>query len=595
MKNKVKNKQANIITIFKRLLVDMKQIRCLLVVMILLSVIGVGISLATPKVIGSLSDYLYDLWADGTAIDKDDYTLKCYFLGGIYLFAAIVAIVSSIISNNTVSRYFTYGLRVRISAKIAKVPISYVDKTPTGEILSRMMNDVSVMSTPIYDIAYTLIDGLVKIIGISLIIFFTDYRIALIIISVIPVSVFISAKLSKLSEEWYSKAREINGKVYALTEESFTGFNTVKAFSLENDRERRYEKLLSEYEATSKKAQFLSDIVNPIITFTNALAYVLICVIGGYMAINGTLSVGSVVLLVLYAQMFAGPLESIAIGFSQIQNTVASSKRVYELLDGEEMSEDEQTSKLPKDLSVCFKNVKFGYDAEKTVINNLSFDVKEGQKVAIVGATGAGKTTIVNLLMRFYDVQSGSITLGGVDIYKMPRKKLREYFSMVLQDTWLFSGTVYENVALGKKDATPEEIENACKKAHIHDFITSLKSGYNTIINEETTNISGGQKQLLTIARAYLSDRDILILDEATSNVDTRTEILIQKTMDELMENKTSFVIAHRLSTIVNADIILVVDNGDVVEQGTHDELLKKGGLYSKIYLSQYALIKSDK
>ena len=596
MKNKrLQNKKTGIFTIFKRLFSDMKQIRGLLIAMVLISVAGVGISLATPAVIGTLTDYLYELWANGKVIPKDDYTAKCLILAGIYIFSAILAIISTIINCNAVSRYFTYGLRVRISAKIAKVPVSYVDKTPTGEILSRMMDDVSNMSAPIYDIAYTLIDGLIKLIGISIIIFFTDYRIALIIISVIPISVFISAKLSKRSEDWYNKSREINGKIYALTEETFTGFNTVKAFSLENDRETRHEELLLEHEKRRKKADFLSGTVNPIIGFTNALAYVLICVIGGYMAINGTLSVGSVVLLVLYAQMFAGPLESIAMGFSQIQNTVASSKRVYELLDSEEMSPDKTCDKKPKDLTVCFNNVNFGYDKDKQVINNLSFTAKEGQKVAIVGATGAGKTTIVNLLMRFYDISSGSITLGGVNINDMPKNVLREYFSMVLQDTWLFSGTIAENVALGKNNATIKEIETACKKARIHDFIISQKSGYNTVINEETTNISGGQKQLLTIARAYLSDRDILILDEATSNVDTRTEILIQQTMDELMANKTSFVIAHRLSTIVNADVILVVDNGDVVEQGTHKQLLEKGGLYSKIYLSQYALIKNDK
>ena len=588
-------KKLTAMGVFKRIFADMKQIKGLLIAMVLISCAGVGISLVTPIVIGELTDFLYDLWANGSQIPKQEYLTKCLILGGIYLVSAILAIISTILSCNAVSRYFTYGLRVKISSKVTRLPVRFVDKTPTGEVLSVMMDDVSNMTSPIYDITYTLIDGIIKLIGISIIIFLTDYRVALVIVSVVPVSVLISARLSKRSEDWYNKSREINGKIYAITEETFTGFNTVKAFGLESDRESRHDALLEEHAIKRDKADFLAGTVNPIIAFTNGVAYVLICIIGGYMAINGTLSVGSVVLLVLYSKMFAGPLESIAMGFSQIQNTVASARRVYGMLDEEEMQKDRATGKTPSDLSVEFKNVCFSYEKDKPVIKNLSFKAKQGQKVAIVGATGAGKTTIVNLLMRFYDINSGDVTLGGVSIYDMPKETLREYFSMVLQDTWLFSGTVYENVALGKKNATKEEIELACEKAHVDGFIKSLKSGYNTVINEETTNISGGQKQLLTIARAYLSDRSILILDEATSNVDTRTEILIQQTMDELMRDKTSFVIAHRLSTIVNADVILVVDNGDVVEQGTHRELLQKGGVYSKIYLSQYSLIKGDR
>jgi len=588
-------KKLTAMGVFKRIFADMKQIKGLLIAMVLISCAGVGISLVTPIVIGELTDFLYDLWANGSQIPKQEYLTKCLILGGIYFVSAILAIISTILSCNAVSRYFTYGLRVKISSKVTRLPVRFVDKTPTGEVLSVMMDDVSNMTSPIYDITYTLIDGIIKLIGISIIIFLTDYRVALVIVSVVPVSVLISARLSKRSEDWYNKSREINGKIYAITEETFTGFNTVKAFGLESDRESRHDALLEEHAVKRDKADFLAGTVNPIIAFTNGVAYVLICIIGGYMAINGTLSVGSVVLLVLYSKMFAGPLESIAMGFSQIQNTVASARRVYGMLDEEEMQKDRATGKTPSDLSVEFKNVCFSYENDKPVIKNLSFKAKQGQKVAIVGATGAGKTTIVNLLMRFYDINSGEITLGGVSIYDMTKETLREYFSMVLQDTWLFSGTVYENVALGKKNATKEEIELACEKAHVDGFIKSLKSGYNTVINEETTNISGGQKQLLTIARAYLSDRSILILDEATSNVDTRTEILIQQTMDELMRDKTSFVIAHRLSTIVNADVILVVDNGDVVEQGTHRELLQKGGVYSKIYLSQYSLIKGDR
>lgn len=587
-----KKKSTSAFKIMLRVLADMKQIRWLLAVMALLSVASVAISLVTPSVLGSLTDALYALWADGTPIKESEFFKNVYFLGGIYLLAAVLGVISMLISCNATSRYFTYGLRVRISSKISRLPVKFADNTPTGEVLSRMIGDVSNMSTPIYDIAYTLIDGFVKLVGISIIIFVMNPVLAAVIVCVIPFSVALASFLSSRSEKLFNQSRKTYGELYSLSEECFTGFDCIKAFGLENERIESYSKLCTRFSKEAKKAENFSKIVNPLIVFTNAIAYILICVIGGYMSINGILSVGSVVTLVLYAQMFAGPLESISMGLSQIQNTVASAKRVYEIFDGEEMSTGGDNEVKLNDFGVEFNGVSFSYVDDKPLISNLSFKVNEGQKVAIVGATGAGKTTIVNLLMRFYEINGGSISVGGVDISSMTRECLRSYFSMVLQDTWLFNGTIYENVGLGKQNATHEEIENACKKAHVDSFIRSLPDGYNTVINEEITNISGGQKQLLTIARAYLADRKILILDEATSNVDTRTELLIQKTMDDLMQNRTSFVIAHRLSTIVNADVILVVDNGDIVEQGTHSELLAKGGLYSKIYNSQYDVIK---
>lgn len=586
-----KTKKTTNFGVILRVFSDMKQIRWLIVAIVLISVAGVGISLATPSLLGSLTDALYNLWAHGTPINAGDFTLKGWLLAGIYALSAILGVISMIINNNAVSRYFTYGLRVRISSKITRLPVRFADRTPVGEILSRMIGDVSNMSAPIYDIIYTVIDGFVKLIGISVIIFVLNPKLASIIVCVVPLSVLLATVLSSRSEKLYNETRKTAGEIYALTEEDFTGFDTVKAFGLEEERAKKYTLLCEKYAKELKRAEFLSKTVNPLITFTNALAYLLICVIGGYMSINGRLSVGTVVTLVLYAQMFAGPLESISMGLSQIQNTVASAKRVYEIFDGEEMSAGGEDNVKIENCNVCFSGVKFSYDEDKPLIKNLNFTVNEGQKVAIVGATGAGKTTIVNLLMRFYEINGGKITVGGQDISKMTRSALRSHFSMVLQDTWLFGGTIYENVALGKQNASLEEVQTACKKAHIHNFIKSQKLGYNTVINEETTNISGGQKQLLTIARAYLADRKILILDEATSNVDTRTELLIQQTMDELMQGRTSFVIAHRLSTIVNADLILVVDNGDIVEQGTHSELLQKGGLYSKIYYSQYDLL----
>ncbi len=588
-KQKKKNKGLNFFQVFKRIFGELKQVRVILIAIVLISITGVAISLATPALLGKLTDALYALWAEGKAINEGEFSLNGYILAGVYVLACVLGIISMLLSTTATSKYFTYGLRVKISAKILRLPVKFADKTPTGEILSRMMGDVSNMSAPIYDIIYTLIDGVIKLVGITVIIFIMSPQLAWFIVAVVPFSVLLSALLSTRSEKLYNQARETNGETYALTEEDFTGFDTVKAFSLEEDRLQRYTELSEKYKTQTSKAEVLSGTVNPLITFTNAIAYLLICVIGGYMAINGTLSVGAVVSLVLYAQMFAGPLESISFGFSQIQNTVASARRVYEILDGEEMSDKNQENKVPLSGEVVFDSVKFSYTPDKPLITNLSFKAEEGQKVAIVGATGAGKTTIVNLLMRFYEIQGGSITVGGLNSANIRREALRQAFSMVLQDTWLFSGTIFENVALGKEGATLEEVEDACKRAHVHDFIISQKDGYNTVINEETTNISGGQKQLLTIARAYLADRRILILDEATSSVDTRTESLIQRSMDELMKNRTSFVIAHRLSTIVNANVILVVDHGDIVEKGTHAELLARGGLYSKIYNSQYS------
>lgn len=575
---------------FFRILKDMKNIRGLLAIVVLLSLISIALSLLTPKIIGFLTGELYDLWAYGTNI-SEKFSTACLALALIYVASSAISVCSTVVNCNATSRYFTYGLRVGISAKILRVPVSYIDKMPTGEILSRMMNDVSWMSSPIYGIIDAIVNGIIKLVGISVIIFMESPVLAAVIICVVPISVFVASRLSKRSEKYFDESREINGKIYSVAEEDFAGFSTVKTFSLEKSRLKKYESLSKVYAEKRSRGDFMQSTVAPIITFTNAVAYILICVIGGYMAINGTLVVGTVVSLVLYAQMFAGPLESIASGFSQMQGTIASAKRVYEIFDEKEMPQDGNDSSPVSSLDVTFKDVKFSYDPEKPLIKDLNFTAKEGQKVAIVGATGAGKTTIVNLLMRFYEIDGGSIQIGGRDIREMPRETLRSYFSMVLQDTWLFKGTIFENVALGKDGATLKEVERACEKAHIDGFINSLKEGYNTVINEDSANISGGQKQLLTIARAYLSDRKILILDEATSNVDTRTELLIQQTMDELMQGRTSFVIAHRLSTVVNADVILVVDKGDIVEKGTHEELLNKGGLYSEIYNSQYELI----
>ena len=376
--------------------------------------------------------------------------------------------------------------------------------------------------------------------------------------------------------------------MYSLCEENLSSFEAVKTFSVEKIQNKKYEKITEEYASLSKKGYFVSGTVGPIVSLINNISYVAICIIGAYLVIENRVNVGEMVAFIMYTKLFSGPLESIANGMSMIQSTVASARRVYEFLNEEELVEPEEKAINDVCGRVVFDNVCFSYAKDKPLIENLNLTVNPGEKVAIVGPTGGGKTTIVNLLMRFYDPVSGRIMIDGRDITKMNRSDVRSILGMVLQDTILFSGSVYDNIAYGKEGATYEEVMEAARHAHIDSFIEALPEGYDTKINEDSTNISQGQKQLLTIARAYLSDKPILILDEATSNVDTRTELLIQDTMDTLMKGRTAFVIAHRLSTIENADTILVVDNGRIVEQGQHDRLLQSGGLYAKIYYSQY-------
>ena len=376
--------------------------------------------------------------------------------------------------------------------------------------------------------------------------------------------------------------------MYSICEENLACFDAVKAFSIEDSQNKKYRAVTENYATSAARGYFASGLVSPVVGFVNNLSYVAICVIGAILVINGRVNVGALVAFIMYTKLFSAPLESIANGMSMIQSTIASARRVYEYLDGEEMVEPDSEENREVLGEVEFVDVCFSYTEDKPLIENLNLHVSPGEKVAIVGPTGGGKTTIVNILMRFYDPISGKVLVDGRDICTMNRSDVRKMFGMVLQDTMLFSGSVYDNIAYGKQDATRDEVISAARKAHIDSFIDSLPNGYETEINEDSTNISAGQKQLLTIARAYLSDRPILILDEATSNVDTRTELLIQETMDELMRGRTAFVIAHRLSTIENADVILVVDNGRIVEQGSHAELLSQNGLYSRIYNSQY-------
>ncbi len=581
-----------------RILKDTKPIAGWLVLSAFISLISVALSLLTPEILRALSDRLYNYWepvhlGQSATLDSAAFGLECVLLAAAYAGSSLAAIGEMLIMNNVVSKHFTCAIRIRMSDKIRRLPVRYVDQTPNGEIISHMTDDVSMMGTTVHSFLETLISGILKLIGIIVLIFLLNPILAAAVIVFVPLSLVLSAKIAGKSEKYFASVRKKNGEMYALTEETFTGFDTVKAFHLENRQRERHAAICADMCEAAQKGTFLSSIVQPIMALTNNIAYIAICIIGGIFVANNLfgMSVGTIVAFVLYARMFAGPLESIAQGFSMLQQTIASSERVYKLLDEEEMTEATEETAPKGEGNVVFENVDFSYDPKQPLIKGLTISVRAGEKVAIVGPTGGGKTTIVNLLMRFYDVDGGRILVDGKDVMQMPRNALRSVFSMVLQDTWLFSGTIYDNIAYGRPDATADEVREAARRAHIDRFIESLPNGYDTVINEETTNISGGQKQLLTIARAYLANRPILILDEATSNVDTRTEILIQKTMDDLMKDRTSFVIAHRLSTIVDADTILVVNHGTIVEQGTHKELLEKNGFYAEIYNSQYELL----
>ncbi len=573
-----------------RLFSELGRIKLGMFVMILLSFGVMVCNLLSPYILGELSDVLNDYFVGESQVTDLLATIKpkILVLTAVYLVLAVLSYLKVIVMNNTTSRRFTYGLRTDISNKLARVPVSFADKTRPGEVLSRINSDVSNMSTPIYGIIETFLLGIMQITVIAVILFMKEWRLALVAVAVIPLSVFLGSVLSARAEKYYDDVFETMGKISSHAEETYGGYAAVKAANLEDRQCEKFCSLTEEEAVCYEKSYYYGSVVMPVISFMNSLVYVAICLLGGYLAVDGKLSVGGLMMFILYLQQLSDPLVGICNSVASTRRVKAAAKRVYDVLDEEEMTL--QTEKMPPKVegNVEFKNVDFSYSPEKPLIENLSFKVHKGQKVAIVGPTGAGKTTIVNLLMRFYDVQKGEILIDGIDIEKTDRASVRNLFSMVLQDAWLFGGTIYDNVAYGRDEVTEEEVKKACENAYCDYFIRTLPDGYRTVIDENCSNISGGQRQLLTIARAFLSDRDLLILDEATSNVDTRTEILIQKAMDNLMKGKTCFVIAHRLSTIIDADVILVINNGRIVEIGKHDELLDRQGFYYNLYQSQY-------
>ena len=556
-----------------------------------LGILAVLCSIAAPEILGDLIQRLCDFGLGDRGIPIRDTLVKgLAVLTAVYAFQSLLRYGNMQLMNRAVSRHFTCGLRIAISEKIRRLPVKYVDQTPVGDILNRMIDDVGEMGGYIHQIFDVMVEGVFQITMIAVAMFLENGVLACLVILLTPVSLWLSSKVAGLSGKYYDARFEKAGELTEIVEESFTNFATAKAYNLEAYTAEKHAAVNGELRKVTAKANFMGSIVQPLIKFANAMAYILINLIGGWLIVRRGVSVGTVVTIVLFARQFSSPLEQIASGFANLSHVKACAKRVFQLLDMEE--EPQTEGMLPETLrgEIGFDNVGFSYSPDTPLIEHLNLHVSPGQRVAIVGPTGAGKTTIVNLLMRFYDVSGGCISLDGQDISRLSREEVRRNFGMVLQDTWLFRGTIAENVAYGKPDATREEIENACREAYCDHFIRTLPDGYDTRISEDTTTLSGGQKQLLTIARALLAGRPLLILDEATSNVDTRTEILVQKAMDRLMKGKTCFVIAHRLSTIVDVDLILVLDHGHIVEQGKHDQLLAKRGFYYALYTSQYAV-----
>ncbi len=556
-----------------------------------LNMLAVLCAVAAPEILGKLVELLCSYGETDRSTP-----IRPALLGGLgmllltYAGYSLFGYLNMYLMNTVVTRHYTQGLRVKISDKIRRLPVRYVDQTPVGDILNRLIDDVGESGGYIHQIFDIAVRGIFQLIMITGAMFLENRVLACFVVVLAPLSMWLSSKIAGISEKYYDKLFETSGNLSKIVEEAFSNYPTTKAYNLEEFTAGKHCEVNSALRSATATANFTGSIVQPLIKFSNAIAYILINLVGGLLIVGQGVGVGTVVTIILYARLFANPLEEIAMGIAGLNRVKASARRIYEILDAEEDPVIPQGDGVNIHGSVEFHNVAFSYKRDEPLIEDLNLRVQPGQKVAIVGPTGAGKTTIVNLLMRFYDIDSGSIALDGRNIHSLTREEVRNHFGMVLQDTWLFRGTIAENIAYGKPDATREEIETAARQAYCDHFIRTMPEGYDTIIGEDTSNLSGGQKQLLTIARALLSNRPLLILDEATSNVDTRTEVLIQKAMDTLMEGKTCFVIAHRLSTIVDSDLILVLDHGHIVEQGTHDTLLAQKGFYHKLYTSQYAV-----
>lgn len=566
------------------------------IAIIIVIIFAIGSTIFTivgPKILGNATTEIYQgivgKLSGGLGIDFDKVMMILLTLLGLYLVSALFSFIQGFMMTH-VSQNITYKLRNDIASKINRLPMKYFDKKTNGEVLSIITNDIDTISQNLNQSITQIITSICTIIGILIMMFSISWIMTLASLVILPITAFIVKKVVGKSQKYFQAQQEYLGHANGQVEEIYGGHTIVKAFNGEEAAIKEFDKANDELYRSGWKSQFLSGLMYPVMGFIGNIGYVAVAILGGYLAIQGKITVGNIQSFIQYNKQFTQPINQIAQVSSMLQAMVAAAERVFLFLE-----EPEETGTIQNPIStnglkgnVTFDHVNFGYDTDTTVINDFNANIKDGQKIAIVGPTGAGKTTMVKLLMRFYDVNSGSILIDGHNIKDFDRGELRKMFGMVLQDTWLFGGTVKDNIRYGKPEATDAEVIEAAKAAHVHHFIKTLPKSYDMVINEESSNISAGQKQLMTIARVILTDPKVLILDEATSSIDTRTEQQIQAAMDNLMKGRTSFIIAHRLSTIKNADLILVMDHGDIVEQGTHDELLEKDGFYAKLYNSQF-------
>lgn len=566
-----------------------------LVIVIIFATASTVFSIVGPKILAKATDKLSEgimAKVSGTGgIDFEYIAYIIWILVGLYLVSALFSYIQGFITS-TISQRVAYDLRTSISKKMDRMPLSYFDRHTSGDILSRVTNDIDTIAQSLNQSMSQVITSSVTVVGIFIMMLSISPQMTIIAVCVLPVSMLLISIVMKRSQKYFAKQQQALGDVNGHIEEMYGGHNVVKAFNGEEASVKQFDEYNDSLYESAWKSQFFSGLMQPITNFVGNVGYVAVCLLGGVLAGGGNISIGDIQAFIQYVRQFNQPISQLAQTMNMLQSTAAAAERVFEFLDEEEL--EQETPKVTKDElekvkgSVTFADVNFGYLKDQTIINDFSLHVHSGQTVAIVGPTGAGKTTIVKLLMRFYELNGGTIFIDGKDIRDFARKDLRSLFGIVLQDTWLFNGTIKENLMYSKLDASDQEVQEACKVAYVDHFVQTLEDGYDTVINEESSNVSQGQKQLLTIARAFLKDPKILILDEATSSVDTRTEVLIQKGMERLMEGRTSFVIAHRLSTIRDADTIIVMKDGDIVELGNHDSLLEKDGFYASLYRSQF-------